>query len=232
MSKNQYRKKAKKEVKKGDTNNTNYRIEQKIYNNGNEYFGEFKNNRRDGWGIMTYYFFGNRTNDYTNMVYPYDWVIYSGFWKRGEPHGEGKLIFPNDSYCKGIWKKGYIQKNNCEYKYNDGRIYIGNIVEMHYTDLFHITPFCSGWGTMYRSDGSKKYEGNWMSFPVLFSISSIFSKNKIDEKLKNFSFPHGHGTYFLAGEKNIENDWKYGCIEDEYMTITYLDDKEIVVYVD
>jgi hypothetical protein len=185
--------------KKAKKEHLNSFVIMKRYRDNKEYSGEFKNNKRNGWGIMTFEFFEGRydTNsiyyrfpDYSNtIIYPYAWVIYSGNWKNGDPHGDGKLIFPDDSYCVGIWKKGYITEG--EFKYNDGRIYKGDFSKMHYTDLFHITPFRHGYGIMYENDGNKKYEGWWKSIPCEFSIASIFLNkcNHNVEKIKEFGTP-------------------------------------------
>jgi hypothetical protein len=186
-------KKAKKEVLNGF-------VIMKRYRDNKTYRGNFKNNKRNGWGLMTYEFYNGRYDtyneyyrfpDYSNTtIYPYPWVIYSGNWRSGEPNGEGKLIFPDDSYCIGNWKNGYITEG--EFKYNDGRIYKGDFSKMHYTNLFHITPFKHGYGTLFERDGIKKYEGWWKSDPCEFTIASIFNDKynyNHNDKIREFGVP-------------------------------------------
>jgi hypothetical protein len=212
------------------------RYENKIYRNKNEYFGGFKNDKRDGWGMMTYQFpdiifdKNGKYHDhptYSNTrVWPYRWVIYSGGWKNSQPHGEGKLLLPDDSYCEGFWNKGSITSG--EFRYKDGRVYKGNFAEMHYTDLFHITPFRHGYGTMYRSDGSKKFEGWWHSDPCKFSISSIFPDESQDLNytgLSEFGIPRGEGTYFPPPPKSANGQWVNGTLELDDKTLIYSDSK-------
>lgn len=210
-------KKSKKELLNG------YVIEKK-YRDNKEYIGAFKNNKRDGWGIMTFKFYEGRYNldnkyyrfpDYSNTkIYPYKWIIYSGYWKNGEPHGEGKMIFSNNSYCCGIWKNGYISEG--EFKYSDGRVYKGDFYKMHYTNLFHITPFRHGYGIIYRNDGSKKFEGLWKSIPCIFSISSIFLEdtNCESKKIKEFGLPDGEGIYYSKSNQEIRGKWKNGRLNE------------------
>lgn len=228
-------KKAKKEIK-SFKNFTGFEILKK-YRNGNDYSGGIKNNKRHGWGIMTFSFLKNRFEDFdsktdypyqynNHKIYPYAWVIYSGEWKRGEPCGEGKLIFPDDSYCKGFWKNGYI--TDVEYKYIDGRKYIGQIAKMHYRDLCHITPFRLGFGTLYRQDGSKKFEGIWKSIPCYFSLSTIFNNENdndyyFNEDLKEFGDPDGQGIFYSMSGKELSGEWKGGILGFEDKMIIYND---------
>ncbi|CAH8496109.1 unnamed protein product [Heterobilharzia americana] len=109
--------------------------------NGDEYRGEWKDNKRHGRGI---YKWGK-----TNLIYEGDWEknrrsgsgvlsvkcqnekqvnIYSGSWKNDKRHGYGKNWYSQNEIYEGEW---------C-----DGKR--------------------SGWGRMYYADGSI-YEGQWFN---------------------------------------------------------------------
>jgi hypothetical protein len=76
------------------------------YDNGNEYDGQWKNNKRDGKGT-TRYSSGN---------------VYIGMWKGGKRHGFGVFYIEKsgDSY-RGNWSGG-VKNGPGVYEYADGEL--------------------------------------------------------------------------------------------------------------
>ena len=59
-----------------------------IYGNVQNYEGEWANDKRSGWGRMTYI----------------DGSFYEGEWKAGVRQGEGILLYPNGNLYEGEWQ--------------------------------------------------------------------------------------------------------------------------------
>ena len=78
------------------------------YNNGDKYDGEWKNDLREGKGIMKY-----NNGD-----------IYDGYWKNDKKDGKGIMINNNGDKYDGYWKnnlregKGFLMQNNVKYEVN------------------------------------------------------------------------------------------------------------------
>ena len=58
-----------------------------VYNSGDKYIGEYRNNKMCGRGI--YYFS--------------DCTIYDGEWLDNKKHGHGKMTYPDGGYYEGEW---------------------------------------------------------------------------------------------------------------------------------
>lgn len=67
------------------------------YNNGDVYKGCWKNDKRNGKGVMKWS----------------DGTIYDGEWQDDMMHGYGKMIFPKGSVKKGCWSYG-IKQHKCK----------------------------------------------------------------------------------------------------------------------
>jgi len=77
-----------------------------MYDNGNEYIGRWKNNKRDGKGT-TKYASGN---------------VYTGTWKEGKRHGFGVFhIQKTGDIYRGNWKAG-LKSGPGVYEYDDGEL--------------------------------------------------------------------------------------------------------------
>jgi len=77
-----------------------------MYDNGNEYVGRWKNNKRDGKGT-TKYASGN---------------VYTGTWKEGKRHGFGVFhIQKTGDIYRGNWKAG-LKSGPGVYEYDDGEL--------------------------------------------------------------------------------------------------------------
>ncbi len=67
----------------------------------------------DGRGTMTWY---------KNNV---EVVVYTGEWKDGEMHGEGKMTYEDGDVYEGQWKNNKMHGKG-EYKYKNGDVYEGD----------------------------------------------------------------------------------------------------------
>ena len=76
-----------------------------VADNGNEYEGEWKNDKRDGSGKATY-----NTGD-----------IYIGNWKNCKRNGMGTMYIENVDVYEGGWKSGYKDRPGT-YKWRDGEV--------------------------------------------------------------------------------------------------------------
>jgi len=88
------------------------------YSNGDEYNGQWKNNRCDGQGTLTYLDGSNYVGQWKNHqrqgqgTYIYsDGSKYIGQFNNNQRHGQGTYIFPDGSKYVGQWKNNSYIKN-------------------------------------------------------------------------------------------------------------------------
>ena len=91
--------------------NINYINKKEIYENGEEYIGEFKNNLRNGKGILYYNKNDNRDR-------------YEGEWKNDKREGKGICYFKNGDRYEGEWKNDKMEGKGIFY-FNNGNRYEG-----------------------------------------------------------------------------------------------------------
>ncbi|XP_034566206.1 MORN repeat-containing protein 3 [Notolabrus celidotus] len=109
--------------------------------NGNEYTGEWKDNKKHGEGAQ---------------IWKQSGAIYDGDWKFGKRDGYGTfsvLLPERKEYLRkyfGEWKNGK-KHGYGTYVYNNSAVYVGEWSEDQR----------SGWGSMYYENG-EIYEGEWM----------------------------------------------------------------------
>ena len=81
-----------------------------MFPNGNEYDGEWANDMKEGYGILTYkngeryegYWKADKVHGKGTLVYTYgDQFI--GDWVDAKKHGEGELIYANGDRFRGQW---------------------------------------------------------------------------------------------------------------------------------
>ena len=109
-----------------------FRTKIKIYNNGNRYEGEYKNNSREGKGIC-YYNNGDRyegefKNDISEgkgIYYFKDGDKFEGEYKKGIPEGKGVYYYKNGDKFEGKYKNN-CREGNGVYYYKNGNIEIGS----------------------------------------------------------------------------------------------------------
>jgi len=79
------------------------------YKNGDDYFGEWKNGRINGKGIMTYdngaVYNGGWRNEYYHGkgILTDDMGIYDGDWEEGQRDGQGTQTYKSGDVYKGEW---------------------------------------------------------------------------------------------------------------------------------
>jgi len=89
------------------------------YTNGDEYIGNWENNKRNGMGIMKWRF----SNENPNQNDP-GRKIYVGEFKDDDLNGHGKLKYNNDFTYIGKWKDG--MRNGYGLVYNKKKHFIGD----------------------------------------------------------------------------------------------------------
>ena len=100
------------------------------YEDGSKYQGHFFQNKKNGFGKMTYSngatFEGIFKNDlfHGRGAYNCSELKYEGYWKNGYTHGEGKEIWSNGEVYEGQFFNG--QKHGFGvYKWPNGTVYRG-----------------------------------------------------------------------------------------------------------
>ena len=88
-------------------------IEEKVYENGRKYIGQFKNGKREGYGIIFFpdggRYEGNWENDLAHgkgIEYYKDGDRYEGEYFRDEEDGEGVYYYKNGDRIMGNYKNG------------------------------------------------------------------------------------------------------------------------------
>ena len=105
-----------------------------LYNNGDKYFGNFKQGKKDGIGVMFFKngskYLGqwekNKMEGYGIYHYPTG-AKYEGYFKGNKRNGVGILITKKGTQYKTVWKEGNIN-NYGQIIYDDGKIYEGFIL--------------------------------------------------------------------------------------------------------
>ena len=135
-------------------------IKSRIYDEG-KYFGDFKDNKREGKGTM-YYNNGDK---------------YEGFWENDRMEGKGTMYYNNGDIYEGEWEKDimngrgiYFYHNNIEFDKYEGEFNNGDMEgdgTLYYTngDIFVGYFFKNnkiGEGKMYYNNGDI-YEGNYIN---------------------------------------------------------------------
>ena len=157
------------------------------YENGDKYEGEFKNNLKEGKGIMNYnngdIYDGEWKNDLRDgkgkMIYEEKKEEFEGEWENDkEKNGEGMIIYKDNINDNGIYIGKLINsKRECEYgimNYNNGDKYEGEFKNN----------LREGKGIMNYNNGDK-YEGEW--------------KNNLRE---------GKGIYYYNNNDKYEGEYK------------------------
>jgi hypothetical protein len=88
-------------------------IEEKVYENGRKYIGQFKNGKREGYGIMFFpdggRYEGNWDNDLANgkgIEYYRNGDRYEGEYVKDEEDGEGVYYYSNGDRLMGNYRNG------------------------------------------------------------------------------------------------------------------------------
>ena len=93
-------------------NNKNNEINNLFKCKNDFYIGEYKNNIKEGEGIMS-----------NKEILNYK-IIYEGEFKEDKKDGKGKLYFKNGSIFEGNWKKNNINKSK------ESMLYINNLIKI------------------------------------------------------------------------------------------------------
>lgn len=147
-----------------------------------EYFGEFKDNLKEGGG---------------QYVFP-NGNMYIGHFKNDIREGIGQLFYANGDEYIGNFKNG--KKNGMGiFKWNDGCMYCGEYKDNK----------MEGKGSCYNSAGILIYEGDWKSNQIDGKGIYIWSENKKYIGEFRNGKKHGYGSFYLNGELVYEGTWKF-----------------------
>ena len=144
-----------------------------VYPNGDRYIGEYKNNKRNGIGVM-YYNAKDEKNRYS----------YEGDWKDDIYDGKGIMIWKNNDIYNGSWKNGLTEGKGL-FISNNGDVYEGELKNGKK----------EGKG-IYTFQNNNRYEGEFKN--GFFDGKGIFYWNNGDKyigEFKNYTC-EGKGVIF------------------------------------
>ena len=195
-----------------------------IYDNGYYYIGQFKNNLRNGEGILY-----NKNGN----------IKYDGEWANGEMEGNGKYYYENGAYYIGQFKnnlrngKGILYykngnifydgewfnnkiEGNGKYYYENGNYYIGQFKNK----------LPNGKGILYYKNGNVLYEGEWFNNKIegngkLYSINGNYYIGQFKNNLKNGKgkLCYKNGNILYEGEffnDKVEGNGKFYYEDEKY----------------
>uniref|UniRef100_A0A8P4G559 MORN repeat-containing protein 3 n=1 Tax=Dicentrarchus labrax TaxID=13489 RepID=A0A8P4G559_DICLA len=157
--------------------------------NGNEYTGEWQDNKKHGKGTQ---------------VWKKSGAIYDGDWKFGKRDGYGtySVLLPGTNkyarkYCGG-WKNG--KKHGYGTYYNSSAVYEGEWSE----------DYRSGWGRMYYENGDF-YEGEWLKDKNHGQGIIIFANGNWYEGTWRQGKKNGNGKFYYSDKGQLyEGIWVDG----------------------
>ena len=179
----------------------------KIYEDG-KYEGEFKNDLRNGKGIM-YYKNGNKyEGEWKNDVKEGKGIMllsngnkYEGEYKNGLKEGKGKMYYKSGNVYEGEYKDNYRSKGT--YIFINGSKYIGEFNDKR-----------NGKGIFYYKNGDK-YEGNFLEDKkdgygiMLYNNGDKYEGKWVCDLLE------GKGIYYYNDGSRYEGDFKNGKKDGE-----------------
>jgi len=178
----------------------------KIYN---EYVGKWKNNKREGEGIMMY----NNGED-----------VYQGEWKNDKKDGNGEMTYANGDVHEGIWVEDvYIGKwdsynfiGSGQYgkmTYENGDVFEGDLYEYNKYEK-------NGGGILTHRDGRKTL-GNWKNDKLVnyleINLGRTIYRVKDPEEIKKdnkYIVMHnmGEDVFLYFGNININTEKKQSTV--------------------
>lgn len=204
----------------------------KIEEDGFAYVGEWKNGKRDGFGVLSMKDVSKFIGEFSdNIVYGFGMLIHAngekcaGYWDDFKLNGWGYFWAPNNSFSKGLWKKDKLNeygieswvKGKYEGEYVDGSKHgIGEIVfeeKGYYVGEFDESTI-TGVGTFVFKD-NRKYEGEWKNSKMhgfgMITVGkgkSWFEGEFVKDKREGFGIFYSPNKIYLGIWKNskLEGD--------------------------
>ena len=197
------------------------------FKNGHCYKGEYKNDKRNGYGVYTFgedcnekyegNFIENKRDGFG--VYRYsDGTSYSGSWRKNLKQGSGVLAYPDGVIIKGIFFEGIISFGELEFP--NGSKYIGEIK----ANLMH------GKGNLFFSDG--------------FEVESEFLNDRIckddkncccfclDEDCERYCYEYFQGICsnpeVISGNTAADDDDDQDIIKEGYRVKTKIIENDLI----
>ena len=175
----------------------------------NEYVGQWKNNKREGEGIMMY----NNGED-----------VYQGEWKNDKKDGNGKMTYANGDVHEGIWIEDvYIGKwdsynfiGSGQYgkmTYANGDVFEGDLYKYNKYEK-------NGGGILTHHDGRKTL-GNWKNDKLVnyleINLGRTIYRVKEPEEIKKdnkYIIMHniGEDVFLYFGNININTEKKQSTV--------------------
>ena len=166
------------------------------------YYGEFKNEKREGYGKYIWengeYYIGQWLNDKKHgkgILYNKNRNIkYDGDFVNDKFEGYGKYIYENGNYYIGKWLNNKMHGKGIEYYKNGNIKYEGDFVNGKYEgdgkyiyekDYYYIGQWLNdkrhGKGILYYKNGDIKYEGDFVNDKFICNSNDeeIFNDDKI-----------------------------------------------------
>lgn len=185
-----------------------------VWESGNEYIGNWKDNKMNGDGSFIFANGGKYTGEFKdgkrNGTGTYTWADgekHIGQWMNDKQHGEGTYYKKNGTIQTGVWKEGKYQGK------------IGEVTGCIYGNCNN------GYGTYVWSTG-EKYTGNWVNNRRNGQGTNYFATGERYEGEWENDLRNGYGTnYYNDGttktglwenDKNIgTGSNNYGCISGD-----------------
>jgi hypothetical protein len=185
-----------------------------VYVNGDQYEGNWKDNKRHGTGTMKYYYDGNS---------------YTGNWEDDKKHATKKreigiMNFKNGNIYKGQWENDMMHGNG-ELRFSNGDNYVGTFENNNRY----------GFGIYYYFNGTK-YEGYWLDdkkdgkgiLTIRTRPNEILYGNWEKDILNGTQFKiykfrgsyfkilHNYNNSILESQESKLNDLDYDLLDDSY----------------
>ena len=209
-----------------------------------KYIGEYKNDKKDGYGK---FYLDN------NMIYEGEWkndkkdgygifnlnnLLYEGEWKNDKKEGYGIMHYQNDIIYKGEWKndeiEGYgifdLKEIKCEGKWKKNKLFGYGIITLldgaYYAGEF-INNIREGYGMLYSTEGII-YKGEWKKncregYGILYEKNIVVYKGGWkNNKREGYGVEyHLTGRYEGGWKKNLRDGFgtEYnsdGCVEGRF----------------
>ena len=188
-------------------------------NEDDKYIGEWKDNQREGYGIL---FYSNKSE-------------YKGEWKEDQKEGYGIKYYPSGDKYEGEWKKD-VREGYGIYYYSHGNRFEGQCKNNAF----------EGFGTLYFSNGNK-YEGEWKNskrngYGILYySDGKIFKGEWKNDKIEGYGIysyleggkyrgewlknkRDGYGIYYYSNGDKYVGEWIEG-VREGYGKYYYFDNE-------
>ena len=206
----------------------------KLEEDGFTYTGEWKNGKRDGFGVLSLKDISKYIGEFNdNIVYGFGMLLHSngdkiiGYWDDFKSNGLGFYISPNKCFSKGYWENnklhGYGIENYVKAQYEGDYVYRckQGIGELFFDEIGcyrgEFDDYLMGVGTFLFKDG-RKYEGQWRNNKmngygiITLPKGNWFEGEFVDDKREGFGV-------FYSAKKMYIGIWRNSKLDGETIII-------------